>query len=185
MQGLKIKTRETITVKLANSYLYFLWRSAYQVNYLWKSARCTLMRSKWQKWWKETLSCPHFITMHVFYWRWMLWGGCCCKCLDCTDTIHSRNERKEILLASQHKRGRFLIEWRGCFVLLLLWKSSARRKAVHALQKRERNTERSSGKLFHRNVPQHTACPNTQNPFSFSMAEHKEATCCDRTVHID
>lgn len=30
------------------------------------------MRSKWQKWRKEALSCPVVITMHVFYWRWML-----------------------------------------------------------------------------------------------------------------
>ena len=144
---------ETVTVKWANSCLYFLCRANPKIKLSSQLCRKTFSPRTNEIKMAEVAQrdvfspFPLVVAMRVFCWRWMPGRlAASVRAAQMRFTVETER-KKEILLASQHECGWLLIEWRGCFVLLLQWKSCTRRKAIYALQRGKKGKKKHWGCL--------------------------------------
>lgn len=175
---------ETVTVKWANSCLYFLCRANTKIKLSSQLCRKTFSPRTNEIKMAEVAQrdvfspFPLVVAMRVFCWRWMPGRlAASVRAAQMRFTVETER-KKEILLASQHECGWLLIEWRGCFVLLLQWKSCTRRKAIYALQrgkKGKKNTEAAwnSGKSFSQAKPTCDGTVRVRILYMFFTVEHQ------------
>lgn len=176
---------ETVTVKWANSCLYFLCRANTKIKLSSQLCRKTFSPRTNEIKMAEVAQrdvfspFPLVVAMRVFCWRWMPGRlAASVRAAQMRFTVETER-KKEILLASQHECGWLLIEWRGCFVLLLQWKSCTRRKAIYALQRekkgKKKNTEAAwnSGKSFSQAKPTCDGTVRVRILYMFFTVEHQ------------